>query len=72
MELKISVNDIKSEIFFEFLELFKKDGILKEYKVLHNDYEKEILNDIKNLHKTLEDVKNSKGVKTDKYIEIEL
>ncbi len=72
MELKISVNDIKSEIFFEFLELFKKDGILKEYKVLHNDYEKEILYDIKNFHKTLEDVKNSKGVKTDKYIELEL
>ncbi len=72
MELRININDMKADIFFGFLELFKKDGLVNEYKIIYNDYEKEILNDLKEFGKTLENAKTSKGYKTNKYVEIKI
>jgi len=68
MRLELNINEIKANIFLEFLEIFKKDNIVDNYKIIdvHNDYEKEILEDLGSIDNTiLED-----GFKTDKYIEI--
>ena len=72
MELVVKINDKKSNLFFEFLKLFQKDGLVDEYKIIYNDYEKEVLNDLKELKSTLNDAKNGKGNKTNKFIEINL
>jgi len=71
MELIVKVNDTKMNLFFEFLKLFKKDGLVDEYKTI-NGYEKEVLEDLKEFSNVLEDVKLSKGHKTDKFVEIKL
>ena len=68
MQLQLNINDIKANIFLELLEVFKKDDIVTDYKIVDafNDYEKEIVSDLQNLHISMKD----SGKKTDKFIEI--
>ncbi|EQB34853.1 hypothetical protein M947_10305 [Sulfurimonas hongkongensis] len=69
MQLQLSVNDIKASIFLELLEVFKKDNIVENYTIVdgYNDYEKELLNDLQNLHSSIKE----DGHKTNKFIEID-
>lgn len=41
MQIELNVNDVKATIFLELLEVFKKDNLVKDYKVLRelNRYE---------------------------------
>ena len=68
MQLQLSVNNYKANIFLELLEVFKKDNLVEDYKIVneYNDYENEIINDLKQLHNALQE----EGTKTSKFIEI--
>ncbi len=68
MQLQLSVNDLKSNIFLELLDVFKKDNLIKDYKIIksYNDDENQIIDDLKEFSL---DLKNS-GHKTDKFIQI--
>lgn len=68
MQLQLNVNDLKSNIFLELLDVFKKDNLIKDYKIIntYNDDENQILDDLKEFKI---DLKNS-GHKTDKFIQI--
>ena len=52
MQLQIDVNNVKSTIFLELLNLFKKDSwnMINDYKVIENEkintYDDEIINDL--------------------------
>jgi hypothetical protein len=65
MQLQLNINDFKANIFLELLEVFKKDNLVEDYKIL-NKYENEIINDLQDLHLSMKD----DGYKTDKFIEI--
>ncbi len=69
MQLQLNINDVKANIFLELLEVFKKDNLVEDYKVINtfNEYEKEVMDDLKNLHLSMQD----NGYKTDKIIEID-
>ena len=67
MQLQIDVNSVKSTIFLELLNLFKKDNMINDYKVIENEnnsYDDEVLNDLSMLGNTLKDAKNGLGHKT--------
>ena len=68
MQLQLNINDFKANIFLELLDVFKKDNIVKDYKIVnaYNEYENEIINDLQDLHLSIKD----EGYKTDKFIEI--
>jgi len=68
MQLQLNINDTKANIFLELLEVFKKDNLVTDYKIvdIFNDYEKEIIGDLQNLHISMKD----SGEKTDKFIKI--
>ena len=70
MQLQLNVNDLRANILLNFLDLFKQDNLIKDYQVIdtqnkYNDYEKEILEDLKDLKSSI----SESGIKTDKYIE---
>ncbi len=69
MQVQLNVNDIKADIFLELLEVFKKDNLVEDYKVISNlnEYEQELISDLGNLHLSLQD----EGDKTNKFIEID-
>ena len=68
MQLQLNVNDVKANILFEFLEVFKKDNMIKDYKIIDEKksvtYDDEVLNDISNLGEALRNAKNGFGTKT--------
>jgi hypothetical protein len=68
MQLQLNVNDFKASIFLELLEIFKKDNLVEDYEIVskYNEYENEIINDLKNLHHSIQE----EGVTTNKFIEI--
>jgi len=68
MQLQLNINDFKANIFLELLEVFKKDNLVEDYKIVntYNEYENEIINDLKDLHLSIKE----DGYKTDKFIEI--
>jgi len=68
MQLQLSVNDFKANIFLELLDVFKKDNLIKDYQIIktYNEDEQQILDDLKELKI---DLKNS-GHKTDKFIQL--
>jgi hypothetical protein len=68
MQLQLNINDVKANIFLELLEVFKKDNLVQDYKIVdnYNDYEKEILADLQNLHASMQD----EGEKTTKFVKI--
>jgi hypothetical protein len=69
MQLQLNVNDIKANIFLELLEVFKKDNLVEDYKIINtlNEYEQEMVNDLQNLHLSMKE----DGHKTNKFIEID-
>ena len=66
MQLQLSVNDLKSSIFLELLDVFKKDNLIKDYQIIksYNDDENQILDDLKELKIDLT------VHKTDKFIQM--
>jgi len=68
MQLELNVNDLKSNIFLELLDVFKKDNLIKDYKIIksYNDDENQILDDLKEFSIDLK----SSAYKTDKFIQI--
>ena len=69
MQLQLNVNDLKSNFFLELLDVFKKDDLIKDYKIIktYNHDEKQILDDLKEFKIDL----TSNDHKTDKYIQID-
>ena len=68
MQLQLSINDVKASLFLELLEIFKKDNLVEDYTIVnkYNEYENEIINDLKSLHLSMKE----EGHKTGKFIEI--
>ena len=68
MQLQLSVNELKSNIFLELLDVFKKDNLIKDYKIMksYNDDENQILDDLKEFSIDLK----SSGQTTDKFIQL--
>jgi len=68
MQLQLNVNDLKANILFDFLEIFKKDNIINNYKIIDDQpkitYDDEVLNDISQIGQALQDAKNRQGIKT--------
>ena len=68
MQLQLNVNDVKANILFDFLEIFKKDNIINNYKIIDDQpkitYDDEVLNDISQIGQALQDAKNRQGIKT--------
>jgi len=73
MQLQIDVNSVKSTIFLELLNLFKKDNMINDYKVIDNEknsYDDEVLSDLSMLSDSLRDAKNGLGHKTSTIVTI--
>ena len=72
MQLQIDVNTVKSDIFLELLNLFKKDNMINDYRIIDKkvDTDEDILNDLSQIKDTLNNAKNSKGYDTFKTINI--
>jgi len=67
MQLQVDVNNMKSNIFLELLNLFKKDNMINDYKIIdekEDSYDNEVLNDLSNIDKAIEDAKNGLGDRT--------
>jgi len=73
MQLQIDVNSVKSTIFLELLQLFKKDNMINDYKIIDTEIESdtELLNDLLQIGETIDDAKNGAGYKTSKIINIQ-
>ncbi len=75
MQLQLNVNDVKANILFDLLEVFKKDNIINNYKIIDNQpkttYDDEVLNDISQIGKALQDAKNGYGTKTSTIITLQ-
>ncbi len=74
MQIKLDVNNAKANILLEFLELFKKNDMLKEYKIINNqpstNYDNEVLDDISKIGQALKNAKNGLGEKTSTIVTI--
>ena len=73
MQLNIDVNSVKSTIFLESLNLFKKDNMINDYKIIHsekNTYD-EVLSDLSMIGDSLRDAKNGLGHKTSTIVAIQ-
>jgi len=67
MQLQIDVNSVKSTIFLELLNLFKKDNMINDYQIIDDTkttYDDEVLNDLSMIGDSLRDAKNGLGHKT--------
>ena len=74
MQLQIDVNSVKSTIFLELLNLFKKDNMINDYKIIDTEkitYDDEVLNDLSMLGDSLIDAKNGLGNRTSNIITIQ-
>jgi len=73
MQLQIDVNSLKSTLFLELLNVFKKDNMIKDYKIISNTSTKdeELLNDLYQIGDALNDAKNGLGYKTSKTVTIQ-
>lgn len=74
MQLQIDVNNVKSTIFLELLNLFKKDNMINDYKIIDDEkmtYDNEVLNDLSMIGDCLKDVKNGLGHRTPTIVTIE-
>jgi len=68
MQLNIDIEQHKSTIFLDFLNLLKKDNMIKGFKVIENTLsasEQEILNDIEKISHAIRDADNGLGKKKD-------
>jgi len=74
MQLQVDVNNVKSTIFLELLNLFKKDNMINDYKVIDNEkatYDDEVLNDISMIGDSLKNAKNGLGHRTSTIVTIQ-
>jgi hypothetical protein len=74
MQLQIDVNNVKSSIFLEMLNLFKKDNMINDYKVIDDEkatYDDEVLNDLSMIGDSLRDAKNGLGHRTSTTVTIQ-
>ena len=74
MQLQIDVSSVKSTIFLELLNVFKKDNMINDYKVIDHEkstYDHEVLNDLSMLGDTLRDAKNGSGHRTSTTVTIQ-
>ncbi|MBL0709216.1 MAG: hypothetical protein JJW00_09220 [Sulfurimonas sp.] len=55
MQLQLNINDYKANIFLELLEVFKKDNLVEDYKIINKYNENEIINDLNDLHLSMKD-----------------
>ncbi len=70
MQLNIDIEQHKSTLFLDFLNLLKKDHMIKDFEVLDNktdltSYEQEVLDDIAKLSNSIKDADNGMGRKKD-------
>jgi len=72
MQLQIDVNNIKSTIFLELLNLFKKDNMINDYKIIEDETntDDELLNDLNMIGDSIHSAKNGLGYQTTKTINI--
>jgi hypothetical protein len=73
MQLQVDVNSVKSTIFLELLNLFKKDNMINDYKIIDTDkssYDDEVLKDLSMLSDSLKDAKNGLGHRTSTFVTI--
>lgn len=73
MQLQIDVNSVKSTIFLELLNLFKKDEMITDCKIINDEkitYDDEVLNDLSIFGYSLKDAKNSLGDRTSTIVTI--
>ncbi|MEA3513740.1 MAG: hypothetical protein U9R37_09085 [Campylobacterota bacterium] len=74
MQLQIDVNSVKSTIFLELLNLFKKDNMINDYQIIDDTkttYDDEVLNDLSMIGDSLRDAKNGLGHKTSTIVTIQ-
>ena len=74
MQLQIDVNSVKSTIFLELLNLFKKDNMINDYKVINDKqtaYDDEVLDDLSMIGDSLRDAKNGLGHRTSTIVTIQ-
>ena len=74
MQLQVDVNSVKSTIFLELLDLFKKDNMINNYKIIdnkENTYDDEVLNDLSMIGDSLKDAKNGLGHRTSNIVTIQ-
>ncbi len=74
MQLQIDVNNVKSAIFLELLNLFKKDNMINSYKIIKSEqttYDDDVLSDLSLIGDTLKDAKNGLGHKTSTIVTIQ-
>ncbi|MEA1973632.1 MAG: hypothetical protein U9N34_10150 [Candidatus Cloacimonadota bacterium] len=74
MQLQIDVSSVKSTIFLELLNVFKKDNMINDYKVIDDKketYDDEVLNDLSMLGDSLKDAKNGLGHRTSTIVNIQ-
>jgi len=67
MQLQIDVNNVKSTIFLELLNLFKKDNMINDFKIVDD----EVLNDLSMIKDSLKDAKNGLGHRTSTTVNIQ-
>ena len=74
MQLQVDVNSVKSTIFLELLDLFKKDNMINDYKIIdnkENTYDDEVLNDLSMIGDSQKDAKNGLGYRTSNIVTIQ-
>jgi len=74
MQLQIDVNNVKSTIFLELLNLFKKDNMINDFKIVDDEkttYDDEVLNDLSMIRDSLKDAKNGLGHRTSTTVNIQ-
>jgi hypothetical protein len=74
MQLQIDVNNVKSTIFLELLNLFKKDNMINDFKIVDDEkttYDDEVLNDLSMIGDSLKDAKNGLGHRTSTIVNIQ-
>lgn len=74
MQLEIDVNNVKSNLFLELLNVFKKDNMINDYKIIDDEkttYDDEVLNDLSMLADTLKNAKNGLGDRTSTTVTIQ-
>jgi len=73
MQLQIDVDNVKSNLFLELLNIFKKDEMITNYKIIdtQEDVDSEILEDLQMIGKSIKDAKNGLGSQTSKMVTIQ-
>jgi hypothetical protein len=49
VQLQLNINDFKANLFLEVLEVFKKNNIVNNYKILNMYNENEAINDLQDI-----------------------